>query len=163
MRLKDLRPKKGANKAIKRRGCGPGSGHGKASCRGNKGAKSRSGHKRRFGFEGGQMPLMRRVPKRGFNSKFPVNFEIVNLDQLSGFKDGDVVGPKALREKNIIKHSSIMVKILGDGDIKKALTIQAHKFSKSALDKIQKAGGKAELINRPADRQAGSPSPCFKR
>lgn len=147
MRLKDLRPKKGANKPIKRRGCGPGSGHGKTSCRGNKGAKSRSGHKRRFGFEGGQMPLMRRVPKRGFNSKFPVKFEIVNLDQLKSFKDGDVIGPKILREKNIIKHSLMMVKVLGDGDIKKALTIEAHKFSKSAVKKIQAAGGKVQMID----------------
>jgi large subunit ribosomal protein L15 len=148
MRLSDLRPKKGVNKPIKRRGCGPGSGHGKTSCRGNKGAGSRSGNTRRFGFEGGQMPLVRRVPKRGFNSKFPVLFDIVNLDQLKGFKDGDVVGPKVLREKEIVKHSSRMVKVLGDGDIKKALTIQAHSFSKSALEKIQKAGGRAELITK---------------
>ena len=150
MRLKDLRPKKGANKAIKRRGCGAGSGHGKTSCRGNKGAQSRSGYKRRFGFEGGQMPLIRRVPKRGFNSKFPVDFEIVNLDQLKGFKDGDVVNPKILREKDLVKHSSMMVKILGDGDIKKALIVQAHRFSKSAIKKIQAAGGKAEVINVPS-------------
>ena len=146
MKLSDLKPKKGANHKIKRRGCGPGSGHGKTSCRGNKGAGSRSGTNRRFGFEGGQMPLMRRVPKRGFNSKFPALFEIVNLDQLKGFKDGDIIGPKVLREKDIIKSSLKCVKILGDGEIKKALTIQAHKFSKSALDKIQKAGGKAEII-----------------
>jgi len=150
MRLSDLRPKIGANKANKRKGCGPGSGHGKTSGRGNKGAGSRSGTARRYGFEGGQMPLVRRVPKRGFNSKFPVLLEIVNLDQLKGFKDGDIIDPKILREKEIVKHSSMQVKILGDGELKKALTIKAHRFSKSAIDKIQKAGGKAELIKEPA-------------
>jgi len=147
MILSDLKPKKGANKANKRKGRGQGSGHGGTSGRGNKGAGARSGTNRRFGFEGGQMPLMRRVPKRGFNSKFPVLFEIVNLDQLKGFKDKDIVDPKALKEKNLINSSLKQVKILGDGQIKKALTIRAHGFSKSAIEKIQKAGGKAEVIN----------------
>jgi large subunit ribosomal protein L15 len=150
MRLSDLKPKIGANKANKRKGCGQGSGHGGTSGRGNKGAGSRSGTNRRFGFEGGQMPLMRRVPKRGFNSKFPLLFEIVNLDQLKGFKDQDVVDPKVLKEKKLINSSLKMVKILGDGEIKKALTIRAHGFSKSAIEKIQKAGGKAEIIKEPA-------------
>lgn len=92
------------------------------------------------------MPLIRRIPKRGFNSKFPAVFQIVNLEQLKGFKDGDAVNPKTLLEKDIIKSASKSVKVLGDGEIKKALTISAHKFSKSAADKIQKAGGKTELI-----------------
>lgn len=146
MKLSDLRPAKGANKPIKRRGCGTGSGHGKTSCRGSKGAHSRSGTNRRFGFEGGQMPLMRRIPKRGFNSKFPVEFQIVNLGQLSIFKDASVVTPQLMKEKNFIKDPDSCVKVLGDGEIKHSLTIQAHKFSKSAAEKIEKAGGKIEVL-----------------
>ena len=150
MRLSDLRPAKGANKRIKRRGCGTASGHGKTSCRGHKGSGARSGTKRRFGFEGGQMPLMRRVPKRGFNSKFPKEYQIVNLGQLKGFKDADSVTPEILRQKDIIKISGAPVKILADGEIKKALTVSAHKFSKKAAEKIQAAGGKVELIKESA-------------
>ncbi|OIO80065.1 MAG: 50S ribosomal protein L15 [Candidatus Omnitrophica bacterium CG12_big_fil_rev_8_21_14_0_65_43_15] len=146
MRLSDLAPVKGSNKKNKRKGCGSGSGHGKTSCRGNKGAGSRSGSNRRLGFEGGQMPLMRRVPKRGFNSKFPMIYEIVNLEQFKGFKDADTVDPKALKQRNIVKHSSWPVKILGSGEIKKALTVHAHKFSKSAVEKITAAGGKVVVL-----------------
>ena len=146
MRLSDLAPVKGSNKKNKRKGCGSGSGHGKTSCRGNKGAGSRSGSNRRLGFEGGQMPLMRRVPKRGFNSKFPMIYEIVNLEQFKGFKDADTVDPKVLKQKNIVKHSSWPVKILGSGEIKKALTVHAHKFSKSAVEKITAAGGKVVVL-----------------
>ncbi len=150
MRLSDLKPAKGSNKKIKRKGCGQGSGHGKTSCRGNKGAGSRSGTNRRLGFEGGQMPLMRRAPKVGFNSKFPVYYQLVNLSQLKKFKDGDAVDPKALKEKNIIKRADDLVKILGEGELKKSLTVSAHKFSKSATDKIVKAGGKAQIIKELA-------------
>jgi len=156
VRLSDLRPKKGANKANKRKGCGQGSGHGGTSGRGNKGAGSRSGTNRRFGFEGGQMPLMRRVPKRGFNSKFPVLFEIVNLDQLKGFKDQDVIDPKVLKEKKLINSSLKMIKILGDGELKKALTIKAHKFSKSAIKKIEAAGGKVVIASPEGAKQSPS-------
>jgi len=92
------------------------------------------------------MPLIRRVPKRGFNSKFPNIYQLVNLDQFKGFHDGDVVTPKVMRDKGLIKSEDASVKILGNGDIKKALNISAHKFSKSAIEKIQKSGGKAELI-----------------
>lgn len=152
MRLSDLRPAKGANRPIKRRGCGSGSGHGKTSCRGHKGAKSRSGSKRRFGFEGGQMPLIRRIPKRGFNSKFPRCYQIVNLSQLRAFKDGDAVDPKAMMEKDIIKRADGLVKVLGDGEIKKTLTVSAHRFSKSAKEKIEKAGGKVQLITKELAR-----------
>ncbi len=147
MKLSELRPPKGANKKIKRKGCGSGSGHGKTSCRGHKGANQRSGTNRRFGFEGGQMPLMRRVPKRGFNSKFPVDFQIVNLSQFNGFKETDAVTPQLMKEKNLIKRADGLVKVLGEGEIKRPLIISAHKFSKSAQDKIVKAGGKVELLN----------------
>ena len=147
MNLSDLRPPKGANKSIKRRGCGEGSGHGKTSCRGNKGAGSRSGTKRRFGFEGGQMPLVRRIPKVGFNSKFPVFFQTFNLGRLKVFKDGDVVDLQAMKKKNLIKKATGLVKVLGNGEIKKALTVSAHRFSKSAVEKIQKAGGKIVIMH----------------
>jgi len=159
MRLSDLRPAKGANKKIKRKGCGTGSGHGKTSGRGHKGAGSRSGTNRRFGFEGGQMPLIRRTPKVGFNAKFPDNYQIVNVEQLKHFKDGDVVDPKLMKEKNIVKSAEGLVKILGNGEIKKSLTVSAHRFSKSAAEKIANAGGKAQLIAvGPVESKAKEPA-----
>jgi len=120
--------------------------HGKTSCRGNKGANSRSGTNRRLGFEGGQMPLMRRVPKRGFNSKFPVKYQIVNLIQLNVFKENETITPDLMKKKDVISSLNVPVKILGNGEIKKALIVSAHKFSKSAAEKLEKAGGKAQII-----------------
>ena len=149
MRISDLMPAKGANKAIKRKGCGQGSGHGKTSCRGNKGANSRSGTNRRLGFEGGQMPLMRRVPKRGFNSKFPVKYQIVNLTQLNVFKEADAITPDLMKKKDLISSLNAPVKVLGSGEVKKALIVSAHKFSKSAAEKIEKAGGTINVIASP--------------
>jgi len=151
MKLSDIGIPYGARKSKKRVGRGVGSGHGKTSGKGHKGLKSRSGAggKLRLGFEGGQMPLIRRIPKRGFNSKFKVTNQVINIEQLNHFRKDDVVNLKKLRESNLIKTLNKPVKVLGDGDMKKPLTIYAHSFSRSALDKIAKAGGKAELISRP--------------
>ncbi len=148
MKLNEIGIPYGARKKIKRVGRGVGSGHGKTSGKGHKGLKSRSGAggKLRPGFEGGQMPLIRRIPKRGFNSKFKVISQVVNVEQLNHFRVGEVVDLKKMRESNMIKTLNKPVKVLGDGDVKKSLTVYAHSFSKSALDKIVKAGGKAELI-----------------
>ncbi|MDP3789193.1 MAG: 50S ribosomal protein L15 [Candidatus Omnitrophota bacterium] len=151
MKLSEIGIPYGARRHKKRVGRGVGSGHGKTSGKGHKGLKSRSGAggKLRLGFEGGQMPLIRRIPKRGFNSKFKVINQVINIEQLNHFRKDDVVDLKKLRESNLIKTLNKPVKVLGDGDMKKPLTIYAHYFSKSALDKIAKAGGKAELISHP--------------
>jgi len=147
MSLNKLRPPKGAKHAKKRVGRGPGSGHGKTSSRGHKGAQSRSGFRFKRGFEGGQMPLHRRVPKRGFTNIFRVEYAVVNLDQLSEvFDAGSSVTPDVLRERGIVRETRIPVKVLGRGDISKILTIRAHKFSESAMKKIVAAGGTAEVI-----------------
>jgi len=146
MKLSDLKPARGAKKNVKRRGRGTGSGHGKTSCRGHKGQKSRSGTKRRFGFEGGQMPLIRRIPKRGFTSRSKLVYQLVNLKDLSAFKAGEAVTPKELKQKGLIKSVNKPVKVLGDGQIEAALNISAHKFSSSAKEKLTKAGGKTEII-----------------
>jgi len=146
MRLSDLKPAKGAKFKSKRRGRGTGSGHGKTSCRGHKGQKARSGTKRRHGFEGGQMPLIRRIPKRGFTSKSKISYQLVNLKDLAKFKAESPVTPKELKAAGLIKDLKNPVKILGTGAIETALTISAHKFSNSAKEKLIKAGGKPELI-----------------
>lgn len=148
MKLSDIGIPYGARKNKKRVGRGVGSGHGKTSGKGHKGLKSRSGAggKLRLGFEGGQMPLIRRIPKRGFNSKFKVINQVINVEQLNHFRKDDVVDLKKLRESDLIKTLNKPVKVLGNGDMKKPLTVCAHSFSKSAVDKITKAGGKAELI-----------------
>jgi large subunit ribosomal protein L15 len=146
MKLHELKPARGAKKSPKRVGRGIGSGHGKTSTRGHKGQKSRSGGGVRPGFEGGQMPLQRRIPKRGFTNIFRKEYSIVNLDRLGLFEEGTEVTPELLAEKGIIKKSSDLVKILGEGDMDKALTIKAHKFSRTAAEKIEAAGGKAEVI-----------------
>jgi large subunit ribosomal protein L15 len=147
MSLNKLRPPKGAKHAKKRVGRGPGSGHGKTSSRGHKGAQSRSGFRFKRGFEGGQMPLHRRVPKRGFTNIFRVEYAVVNLDQLSEvFDAGSSVTPDVLRERGIVRETRIPVKVLGRGDISKILTVRAHKFSESAMKKIVAAGGTAEVI-----------------
>jgi large subunit ribosomal protein L15 len=147
MSLNNLRPPKGAKHAKKRIGRGQGSGNGKTAGRGHKGAKSRSGYKFKRGFEGGQMPLHRRVPKRGFHNPFRVEYEVINLDTLGArFEAGTVVTPDLLHERGLLSRADRLVKVLARGDIGKALTIRAHKFSGKAADKIAAAGGAAEAI-----------------
>src|SRR5882724_5818524 len=147
MDLSNLKPPKGAKHSKKRVGRGQGSGQGKTAGRGHKGAKSRSGYKFKRGFEGGQMPLHRRVPKRGFHNPFRIEYEVVNLDTLAErFETGVVVTPELLRERGIVAQSSRPVKVLARGDVAKALTVRAHKFSGKAAEKIAAAGGNAELI-----------------
>src|SRR5690349_840212 len=142
MSLSNLRPPKGAKHPRKRVGRGPGSGHGKTASRGNKGAKSRSGFRFKRGFEGGQMPLHRRVPKRGFHNIFRVEYAVVNLDTLGEvFDAGTAVTPEVLRERGLVRDAKAKVKVLGRGEIKKALVVKAHKFSGSAVEKIAAAGG----------------------
>jgi large subunit ribosomal protein L15 len=147
MSLNNLRPPKGAKHAKKRVGRGPGSGHGKTASRGEKGAKSRSGFRHKRGFEGGQMPLHRRVPKRGFHNPFRVEYAVVNLDTLAEvFDAGSSVTPELLRERGLVRTAKAPVKVLGRGEISKQLTVRAHKFSGSAAAKIAAAGGVAEVI-----------------
>lgn len=149
MKLYDLRPNKGGGSRPKKRvGRGIGSGLGKTSGRGHKGQKARSGGGVRPGFEGGQMPLFRRVPKRGFTNIFAKEYAIVNVEDLNRFPENTVVTPELLFEEGLVKKSKAVdgIKILGDGDVKVKLTVQAHKFSKTAAEKIEAAGGKAEVI-----------------
>ena len=147
MDLSNLKPPKGAKHAKKRIGRGQGSGQGKTAGRGHKGAKSRSGFKFKRGFEGGQMPLHRRVPKRGFHNPFRVEYEVVNLDLLAAkFDAGTVVTPELLRERGLVPGGDAPIKILARGDVGKALTVRAHKFSGKASEKLKAAGGTAEAI-----------------
>jgi large subunit ribosomal protein L15 len=147
MGLSNLTPPKGAKHAKKRIGRGQGSGQGKTAGRGHKGAKSRSGFKFKRGFEGGQMPLHRRVPKRGFHNPFRVEYAIVNLDMLAHkFEAGAVVTPELLGERGLIPGGKRRVKVLARGEMDKALTIRVHKFSGKAAEKIAAAGGTAEVI-----------------
>jgi large subunit ribosomal protein L15 len=146
MRLEDLKPAIGAKRKVKRVGRGPGSGAGKTASKGHKGQKARSGGVKGAGFEGGQMPLQRRIPKRGFTNIFRKEYAIVNLSALEKIGETDPVTPEMLVQKGLIKDLKKGVKILGVGELKSKLTVRAHKFSKSALDKIQAAGGKAEVI-----------------
>ena len=146
MKLFDLAPAKGATKPRKRIGRGPGSGHGKTSTKGHKGLLARSGGGKQPGFEGGQMPLIRRVPKFGFRNPTRIEYAVVNLDALSRLSAGDPDTPKMLVEAGLVKHKTRPVKILGNGELTRPLVIQAHKFSKSAEAKIQAAGGRAEVI-----------------
>ena len=141
----DLSPAKGSRTKPKRVGRGPGSGVGKTAGRGHNGQKSRSGYSRRRGFEGGQMPLVRRVPKRGFTNIFRTQYSVINVDRLADL-DGDVT-PESLFEKGMVR-KGLPVKVLGSGEITKALNVQAHKFSKSARAKIEAAGGKCEVIGK---------------
>jgi len=148
MSLNNLRPPKGAKHAKRRVGRGPGSGRGKTASRGTKGAKSRSGFRFKRGFEGGQMPLHRRVPKRGFHNPFRVEYAVVNLETLSNvFDAGSSVTPELLRERGLVRDAHMPIKVLGGGEISKTLTIRAHKFSESAAKKIAAAGGVAEVIS----------------
>ncbi len=146
MRLEELKPNIGSKKKVKRVGRGPGSGNGKTAGKGHKGQKARSGGVKGPGFEGGQMPLQRRLPKRGFTNIFRKEYSVVNLADLEKMAGSDPVTPEALMQKGLIKDLKNGVKVLGTGELMTKLTVRAHKFSKSALDKIQAAGGKAEVI-----------------
>lgn len=146
MNLSQLRAPKGATKNIKRRGRGRSSGHGKTSCRGHKGARSRSGTTTHMAFEGGQMPLIRRIPKRGFRHTDRTYFQVVNLAKFSAFEKNTVVDAKELEKKGMIKESGLPVKILGTGEVDRPLTVKANAFSGSAKKKIEKAGGKTEIV-----------------
>jgi large subunit ribosomal protein L15 len=147
MALNNLRPPAGAKHAKKRIGRGQGSGNGKTAGRGHKGAKSRSGFKFKRGFEGGQMPLHRRVPKRGFHNPFRVEYEVVNLDTLGlRFEAGTIITPDLLREHRLVPRGTAKVKVLGRGEIAKALTVRTHKFSGKAAEKIAAAGGATEQL-----------------
>ena len=151
MELNNLRPAPGSVKGSKRIGRGQGSGRGGTSTKGHKGAKSRSGFKNKRHFEGGQMPLFRRIPKRGFNNNiFKKRFLVVNLMDLAVFESGETVDLQALKEKGIIKNTKLDLKILGkveDDKPLKAVTVVAHKFSSAAIEKIEKAGGKVKILS----------------
>ena len=146
MNLHELKPAVGSRKQRKRVGRGPGSGRGKTSTRGEKGQKSRSGYSSKRGFEGGQMPLHRRLPKRGFTNIFRTHYRTVNVDRLNGFEAGAVVTPEALEEAGLLRKGTGPVKLLGNGELKVALTVKVHKFTGSAAKKIQTAGGNTEVL-----------------
>ena len=146
MRIEDIRPAEGSTKNKKRVGRGVGSGHGKTSCKGHKGQKARSGGTKGAGFEGGQMPLQRRIPKRGFTNIFKKEYAIINLDTLDAFKDDAVITPELLIEKGVIKKMKDGLKVLANGSIQRPVTIKANAFSASAAAKIEAAGGKTEVI-----------------
>jgi len=146
MRLHNLRPRPGSRHRVKRLGCGESSGHGKTSGKGNKGQKARSGGSIRLGFEGGQMPLIRRLPKRGFNNAaFHKHYAVVNVSDLNAFEAGTVVNEQRLRESNLVRGHFTGIKILGDGELKHDLKVQADKISATAREKIEKAGGTVTL------------------
>lgn len=149
MRLHELKPAPGSRKQRKRIGRGPGSGRGQTSGRGDKGQKARSGVSIPSWFEGGQMPLSRRVPKRGFRNLFRKEYALVNLRDLDRIEVGTTVTPLLLLERGLIKTVKDGVKILGDGDLSHPLTVEAHRFSQAALRKIRAAGGVAEVIQEP--------------
>ena len=147
MDLSKLGPPKGATKRKKRIGRGEGSGTGVTAGRGHKGQKSRSGYKSKRGFEGGQMPIHRRLPKRGFHNPFRVEYAVVNLDTLSDrFEDGTEVTPELLRERRIVRESRALIKVLARGEISKKLTVKAHKFSATAREAITATGGAVEVV-----------------
>lgn len=145
--LSNLRPPRGSRHRKVRVGRGMGSKLGKTAGAGNKGQKSRKGYSQRPGFEGGQMPLHRRIPKRGFHNPFSKEYAVVNLEALKSFAAGDVVTPESMRERGLAHSASRLIKILGDGELTAALTVRAHAFSRSAEEKIARAGGKVERIS----------------
>jgi large subunit ribosomal protein L15 len=145
MNLSNLKAPRKANENKKRVGRGMGSGMGKTSTRGHKGQGSRSGSSLMRGFEGGQMPLHRRLPKRGFTNIFKTEYEIVNLERLAGIDEKEIT-PDVLRKAGVVNGKNALVKVLGHGDLSKAITVHAHKFSKSAQEKIEKAGGKVQVL-----------------
>jgi large subunit ribosomal protein L15 len=144
--LSNLKPARGSRHRKVRVGRGIGSKLGRTAGKGSKGQKSRKGYSRRPGFEGGQMPLRRRIPKRGFHNPTRMEYAVVNVEMLNGFAAGETVTPALLRATGLIRELRAAIKVLGDGDLKTALTVQAHKFSKSAEEKIAKAGGKVEIL-----------------
>ena len=146
MKMHELAPAIGSTKEAKRIGRGHGSGNGKTAGKGHKGQKARAGHGMRIGFEGGQMPLQRRVPKRGFNNIFATEWVAINVAALEVFEDGTVVDAAALAEKGIIKKANLPVKVLGNGKLTKKLEVKLNAYSASAAEKINAAGGKAEVI-----------------
>jgi len=146
MKIHELSPAEGSRKKRKRVGRGPGSGHGKTSCRGHKGQKSRSGGGPRPGFEGGQMPLQRRLPKRGFNNIFKKSYSIVNIKDLSRFAPNSSIDSESLRKAGLVKKERDGIKLLGNGEISHPLVIQVHKVSKTAKEKIEASGGKVEVL-----------------
>jgi large subunit ribosomal protein L15 len=148
MKLGELKPAKGAKKKRKRVGCGSGSGHGKTSCRGQKGQRSRSGSSKKPWFEGGQMPLQRRVPKRGFHNVFKTIYEIVNIEDLKRFPADTEVDAKNLREAGLISKRKARVKLLGGGEIDRPMKIKVHACSKSARERVEKAGGQVQIVER---------------
>lgn len=162
MDLSSLRPPKGATHHDRRRGRGMGTGMGKTAGRGEKGQKSRSGYRSKRGFEGGQMPLHRRLPKRGFTNVFRKEIVVVNVESLNRFNDGERVTPERLVEIGLLKAIKDGVKILGDGDLKRKLTVVAHLFSEKAKAKIVEAGGVAEVIVPPAKAPDAAPKPSAK-
>lgn len=157
IRLHNLRPRPGSRHRVKRLGIGESSGHGKTSGKGHKGQKARSGGSIRLGFEGGQMPLIRRLPKRGFNNAaFHKTYAVVNLDDLNRFDVNSTVNEQSLRDAKLIRGNFAGVKVLGDGDLKHALTIEADKVSASAREKIEKAGGTITMRDRSQQRPAAA-------
>jgi len=146
LKLHDLKPSKGANRKRKRIGRGPGSGSGKTAGKGHKGQKSRSGYSQKIGFEGGQMPLYRRLPKRGFRNIFAKKYAIVNVQDLNCFEEGTTVTPVMVQEQGLIKKIHSGLRILGQGKLEKKLTVQAHHFTQSARQKIEEVGGSIEVL-----------------
>jgi len=146
MNIQDIKPAEGSTHKRKRVGRGVASGHGKTSCKGHKGQKARSGGSMGLGFEGGQMPLQRRVPKRGFTNIFGKTYATINLDSLNELKGIDLITPAVLKEKRIVKDLKDGLKVLGNGKIERPITVQAAAFSASAMEKITAAGGKAEVL-----------------
>ena len=146
MKLHELRAASGSTKNRKRKGRGVAAGQGKTSGRGMNGQNSRSGKGTRLGFEGGQMPLYRRIPKRGFTNIWKTEYNILNVDDFNRFDEGSVVTPESLKEIGMIKQMKDGIKVLGSGTIEKNITVKAHKFSKTAIEKIESQGGKAEVI-----------------
>ena len=146
MKLHELKAAGGSTKNPKRKGRGTGTGNGTTAGRGMNGQKSRSGGGVRLGFEGGQMPLYRRLPKRGFTNIWGTEYTVLNVDALNKFEAGTVVTPEMLKEAGLVKQVKDGIKILGDGKLEKNLTVQAHKFTKTAVEKIESAGGKVEVL-----------------
>lgn len=146
MKLHELSPAEGSTKEVKRVGRGHGSGNGKTAGKGHKGQNARSGGGVRIGFEGGQMPMTRRIPKRGFNNIFAAKYATVNVSALNVFAEGAVVDAELLKASGLVKKVCDGIKILGDGELNTKLTVKAAKFTKSAVEKIEKAGGKAEVM-----------------
>ncbi len=147
MELNSLRPARGARRTRRRVGRGPGSGTGKTAGRGHKGQRSRRGYSRRFGFEGGQMPLVRRIPKRGFTNRFRTEYQVVNLRDLERvFAEGDSVSPEVMAARGLVRRGPQPIKILASGGLTKKLTVQAHAFSAAARSTIEGVGGRCEVV-----------------